>query len=221
VFAVLVVVLLAVLLPGLLDGGRDQPGIPAPIISPSAPSSSSSAGGPVQEDLAAPPPGVTWQSWLAFSLPYSPSAGPHTVDRQVATGFAHTPSGALIAAVHAVARLSLARDPGWDKVAATMAAPGVGRDRWVQARQGVRLTATPPPGSLAQIAGFQVVSYNADDAALQLVTRSSDSSLSVAAVHMKWLDGDWKIVLVPAGGTSGTRQPISTLNGFIAWGAVQ
>jgi hypothetical protein len=219
---------LAVWLSGRYGDDRSAP--PAPVTDPSAsgasgPGAEGGPGGGQQDDgeqtLTGPPPGVVWQSWRAISLPYSTTAGPRTVDGAVASGFAHTPTGALLAAVHTSGRLTLAPDPGWQQAVATMAAPGKGRDTWVAARKGVTITAEPAPGTMAQIAGFQITSYNAEDAAIQLVTKSSDSSLSVSPIHVQWRDGDWKLVTTPAGGLFGARSRLTDLNGFIAWGAVQ
>lgn len=228
--AFLVLMLLAALVVWLSGDGGGRSTLPAPVTDPppsgtSGPGADGGSGnGPQdggEQPLTGPPPGVVWQGWRAISLPYSTAAGPRKVDGAVASGFAHTPTGALLAAVHASGRLTLAPDPGWRQAVETMAAPGAGRDTWVAGRKGVTITAAPAPGTMAQIAGFQITSYNTEDAAIQLVTKSSDSSLSVSPVHVQWRDGDWKLVMTPSGGLFGTRSRLADLNGFIVWGAVQ
>jgi hypothetical protein len=224
--AFMLVLVTAALVAWLVGGGDGRPALPEPITNPpvsEVPGPGTASGSPEDGDqtLSAPPAGVVWQSWRAASLPYSPTAGPREVEGAVASGFSRTPAGALLAAVHTTARLTLAPNPGWEKAVETMALANEGRDKWVAARKGVTITAAPAPGTLAQIAGFQITSYNPDDAAIQLVTKSSDSSLSVSPVHVRWHDGDWKVVMTGRGGLFGTRTPLTDLNGFIAWGAVQ
>lgn len=199
-----------------VDGrsAEPPPGMP-PQVSPSESAESSSGDQPI----ASPPPGISWQSWHAIALPYGPP-GPRALRGQVASGFQHSQAGALLASVHSVGRLTAALDPGWAEVIDTMAAPGPGRDAWKRARAAASpISATPLPGSFAQVAGFLIVSYDDHDAVIQLVTRNSDSSLSLTTIHMTWLN-DWKIVLTPNGGSSATRQSVDRLTGFVPWGAV-
>ena len=69
-----------------------SPSIP----SPSATASPSSLDQSVPDS---PPPGVTWQIIDTVALPFSASAGPASVADGIPSGFAHTPTGALVAMV--------------------------------------------------------------------------------------------------------------------------
>jgi hypothetical protein len=166
------------------------------------------------------PEDVTWQVWHAVALPYSASAGPSRVDGQVASGFAHTPRGALMAMVQASCRTTAATDPGWRDVIVTMDAPGPGRDARIAVRSKIIFTAEPAPGSFTQIAGFQFISYTPADAVIQLVSKNPDQSLGVVTDRVTWRDGDWKLVLASAGGDATSKQSVASLNGFVPWGAV-
>jgi len=167
-----------------------------------------------------PPADVSWQVWHSVALPWSRTAGPTVIQGDAVGGFAHSPTGALLAAVHASARKVAAGDPGWRDVAATMLSPGPGRDVWTAARARVTLAGDPPPGTFAQVAGFQFVSYTADDAVLQLVSRGTDGGFGVTALHLAWLAGDWRLVLAGDGGDATSQQRAVSLAGFVAWGGV-
>jgi len=167
-----------------------------------------------------PPADITWQAWRTIALPYSRQAGPATVVGDVASGFAHTPTGALLAAVQASSRKVAAGETSWRLVSTAMLAPGPGRDAWMAARARVTLAADPAPGTFAQVAGFQFVSYTATDAVVQLASRNADGGFGVVALHLTWLDGDWRLVLAPDGSDATAKLRATSLDGFIAWGGV-
>jgi hypothetical protein len=167
----------------------------------------------------ASPAGVTWQVFHAAALPFSADAGPRQVADQAVSGFAHTPVGALLAVAQASYRVIVATDPGWRDVVETMIAPGPGRDAFIQQRSTITMT-TVPPNSLAQLAGFQFLSYTDTDAVIQMASRNLDGSYGVVAEHVVWVDGDWKLMLADNGGGALTKMTVPSLAGFVAWGAV-
>jgi hypothetical protein len=168
----------------------------------------------------APPAGVTWRVWRSIALPYSPDAGPARLRGDVAGGFARSPAGALLAAVHASSRKVAAGDPGWRDVAASMLAPGPGRDAWIAARSRVQHLQAPETGTFAQVAGFQFVSWSSADAVVQLASRNADGSFGLVALHLAWQDDDWRLVLAADGGDAASKQRAASLGGFVAWGGV-
>jgi hypothetical protein len=101
-----------------------------------------------------------------------------------------------------------------------MLAPGPGRDAWTAARARVKLAGDPPPGTFAQVAGFQFVSYGPQDAVVQLASRNVDGGFGVIVLHLAWLDGDWRLVLAPDGSDATSKQRAVSLAGFVAWGGV-
>lgn len=170
----------------------------------------------------AAPAGVTWSIYQTVALPTLPGAGPTRVNGSIATGYAHTPLGALMAVANEGYRYVLAPDTEWRQAAAAMLAPGAGIDAWLAVR------AKNPYGSggaagtenLAQIAGFQFVSYTPSDAVVQIVTRDSKGNLQVGADHVTWDGTDWRYVPGPDGGQAANVQQIDSLAGFIAWKGV-
>lgn len=198
--------------------GRGSGPVAAP---PPAPSTVPSAPLPTAVPTTAPT-GTTWTIYETVALPTLPGAGPAHVDGPIATGYAHTPLGALVAAVNESVRYLVAPDDRWQQAADAMLAPGAGRDAWARIRtanphgpQG----ATNGGGASPQIAGFQFVSYTPTDAAIQIVARTGSGNLQVGATHLTW-DGDWKTVMTPSGGLANNIQAIPNLAGFVEWRGV-
>ena len=169
------------------------------------------------------PAGTTWTIYETVALPTLPGAGPAHVDGPIATGYAHTPLGALLADANQSYRYLLAPDDRWREAADAMLNRGPGHDAWLRVRaahpygtQG----ATSGGGSLAQIAGFQFVSYTPTDAVIQLVTRDGTGNLQVTSGHVTWGDSDWRFVPGPDGGQAANVQQLQSLAGFVEWRGV-
>jgi hypothetical protein len=231
-YGAVVVLALIVVLAGFVFWPRGDPGGQggATATSTAAPVSTDAGDSPAQSPSAtlpaadqtvptSAPKDVSWQLFHTLAVPTSPTAGPTRVQGQVASGFAHTPTGALIAAAQAQGRKAAALDPGWRDVVTRMIAPGPGRDAWIKNREKITVSAEPAPGSFAQIAGFQFVSYTPSDAVIQMVGDSA-GLLNVVNLHVTWLEGDWKLVLAPDGGVASSKQQVTSLAGFVAWGGV-
>jgi hypothetical protein len=205
-----------------LRDGEEQ--APAAAPTPSAPVSTAPASPSpsVTEELdqtipIETPSGVRWELWETVALPFSTEAGPRVVDGDVATGFAHTPTGALIAATQTAVRYRVAQD--WRSVLQASVDPGAGAEAWANLR--APLTLDPPqPGQLGQAAGFQFVSYTPDRAVIQYVAKFANGSMQMTSNTVIWDGADWKLVLTDDGGVSATAVPIESLSGFIPWGGV-
>lgn len=165
-----------------------------------------------------PPARVRWELYGTVPLPYSAAAGPSSVRGDVATGYAHDPVGALVASQQLSARKLLAAD--WRAVALAGLAPGAGRDAWLALRARYGTLASPPPGQLAQTAGFRFVDYDPGRAVIQTVSRFPSGALQVTTSTVVWSGTDWQLVLQPDGSDSPTAQPVTSLAGFVAWGGV-
>jgi hypothetical protein len=169
------------------------------------------------------PAGATWTIYETVALPTLPGAGPAHVDGPIATGYAHTPLGALMAVANESYRYGLADDATWRQAADAMCLAGPGRDAWVQNRGAHPYGPGGGTGgqSLAQIAGFQFVSYTPADTVVQLVTRDSKGNLQVGANHVTWDSGDWRLVLLPPYGSAiANLSRVDNLGGFVEWRGV-
>ncbi len=222
-FLILVVLCVAVVL--IVNHGSKKNGPPAagggPATTTIGPSSSS---GPALQTTVpgAAPAGATWSIYQTVALPTLPGAGPSKVTGAIATGYSHTPLGALLAVANEGYRYVLAPDTEWRQAAKAMLAPGSGTDAWfaVRAKNPYGAGGAAGTDSLAQIAGFQFVSYTPTDAVIQIVTRDSKSNLQVGADHVTWNGTDWRYVPGPDGGQEANVQQIDSLAGFTEWRGV-
>ncbi|GAA0899109.1 hypothetical protein GCM10009557_74860 [Virgisporangium ochraceum] len=181
-----------------------------------APTGSASASADTTVPTSAPAD-VTWQLSGVNPVPVSASAGPRNITPTSATGFARTPTGALVAAAQIIGHT--ATDP---KVAETTIAQqwvaGPDRDKALaMAREEGR--ATPKPGKARtpmQITGFRYVVYDPDTAVVSVVYQVS-GSLAAMTVTMRWIDDDWRMV-PPAGGNWSTVMSVTDGSGMVEWG---
>ena len=118
----------------------------------------------------APPNGITWQIIDTVALPFSDSAGPSQVTEGIPSGFAHTPTGALVALVQIDFRHLI--EPNFVAVTTADVANTAGRAEFFRLVKAGRLAnpAHPAPGTYLQLAGFEFVSYTSSNAVIQLLT---------------------------------------------------
>ena len=171
------------------------------------------------------PAGITWVLWRTVALPTSPVAGPLVVQGNTARCFAHSPLGALIAAVQIDLRFHTAETAEWKTVVYGQMVPSPGRDKLAAEVEALvksdpaQAAAPPAPGSIAQIAGFSFISYTPQTAVIDLVVTDS-GRYAVGPITVSWAGGDWKLDVQPAGTVTGPAQPISSTVGYVAWSGV-
>jgi len=190
-----------------------SPSIP----SPSATASPSSLDQSVPDS---PPPGVTWQIIDTVALPFSAGAGPASVADGIPSGFAHTPTGALVAMVQIDFRHLI--EPNFVAVTNADVANTPGRAKFFNLVEADGLTnpPNPEPGTYLQLAGFQFVSYTSSTAVIQLLTTRPDGSYQVSTLSVAWDGTDWQLVLQADGTDSPNQQIVSSPVGFVLWGGV-
>ena len=167
-----------------------------------------------------PPPGVTWQIIDTVALPFSASTGPTSVPDGIPSGFAHTPTGALVAMVQIDFRHLI--EPNFVAVTQADVANTPGRAQFfnVVGADGLTNPANPEPGTYLQLAGFQFVSYTSSTAVIQLLTARADGSYQVSTLSVAWDGNDWQLVLQADGTDSPNQQIVSSPVGFVLWGGV-
>ncbi|WP_243707313.1 hypothetical protein [Micromonospora sp. KC606] len=166
---VIVAGLLIAVLPRGNDG--DNVGGDTPPTNPTPADSSAPQALPTAVPTTAPA-GVRWELVGPLAVPVSATAGPKRATGTTASGFAHTPEGALIAAAQIGMRssYSLGRNY-WEPTIEQQFVPSADRDRMLAT---LRATDAGPsePGTLSQIAGFSYQSYTPDTAVIGLVLRA-------------------------------------------------
>jgi hypothetical protein len=167
------------------------------------------------------PSGIAWRLYAGVLLPFSATAGPEHVTDGLATGFTHTPTGALVAAAQIGPRILIA--PDWRRVVAQQVVPNDGRSQYIALRSQVSGQATGQPGAYRQYAGFQFVTYSASMAVIDLVTAppsGSSGGYEVVATTVTWSKGDWRVQLSANGGQAAVAQVVPTLLGYVPWGGI-
>lgn len=160
---------------------------------------------------AAPPEGATWELFGTFAAPSIENIGPGVVDPDgVRSCFAHSPTGALLAAINFWAMTSLDPAVGVDP---RLAASTPERD--ALAEQYATSPPTPSSGPTYQVAGFQIRDYTAHSVVVDVAIRTSTGAVGSLPTPLRWEDGDWKFV-VPASGSTGSGQ-LPNLTGYVLW----
>jgi hypothetical protein len=203
------------------DDPADPPA-PAPIAASAGPGASSVAAAALPTALPTRPPAdVTWQLAGQNSVPVSKSAGPRSTDAGVASGYAHTPEGALVAAAQTAARSAFsAGKKSWEPTVQRQFVPGADRDRLLAA---LRAAPEQPadPGELSPLVGYIYQAYTPDTAVIGLVYRAPGTDARgyhVVTTTLQWRDEDWKMVAPPGGTWLSVNRQASDLSGVVEWG---
>jgi hypothetical protein len=162
----------------------------------------------------AAPTDVKWRQLVTMMAPTSPSAGPLHTDATMWWCFAHTPTGAVLAAHVIPVQLS---GVSWRIVAEQQIVPGKSRDSFVTSKAEAEET-NPRENAVGRFTGFSVESYTDDSATVRLLVTNPMGGYLSTSVSVRWRDGDWKVALLDDGSLySSVKQ--ATPNGFIMWEA--
>lgn len=184
--------------PGSTAVRAEQPPAPAPQ-PPADPE-------PAEADVTA----VTWQG---YSMPVSPSAGPQRMTDTRATGFARTPLGAALAALHISVRMAPMTGPKVYRPAITEQVVGHDTTKQLAAvdtqyRQLAKVAGVsggaPVIGATPPFTGYRVRDYTDTTATVDLVVTNPYKNTDLQyAIPVRWADGDWRIVFNPAATAGG------------------
>ena len=202
------------------DGSTAQPApaTAADTSAPAAPATSAAASGksicglPSSSETAlGTAPTTTWELVGTMAAPTDPKIGPgRTDDQGIRSCFAHTPTGALYAAVNLWALGSdSSKEPA---IAEQLAAKGPGRDAGMKAIP----TSAPVSAVKVQIAGFNV-SYTTHQAVVELAFKADNGALASVRTTLLWQDGDWKGVVADNGAPLEEPRQVRDLSAFILW----
>ncbi|MEU3010128.1 hypothetical protein [Nocardia asteroides] len=139
------------------------------------------------------PSGVSWRSWQGIELPVA-AQGPRLIEGAVASDFDRSPAGAVVAAIHATVRMSLAPDGQWPQVGQRMLAPGPGRDKWATARAQISIT-EPASDSVPALLGYTVAAYTLTEARVDIYSSFADHSITRNTATVIWAIDGWRLLL--------------------------
>jgi hypothetical protein len=171
--------------------------------------------------------GLQWTGYHGVRLPSSPVAGPRDTAGGLASGFADTPLGALLAVVNIAVRANAQWGPGvfvpvirgqvaGPDAAALLAACQASYD---QAAQAAGITGGAPLGpAYATEQAFRWVAWSPLAATIDLVTAGPGSGgltvRAVTRVQAAWDGADWKVIAPPGGDWATAASPLASLAGY-------
>ncbi|ABK05674.1 hypothetical protein Arth_4505 (plasmid) [Arthrobacter sp. FB24] len=229
--AALVVALLAATVVIFLLPKGDTTAQPAP----ASPSSSASAtpsaaadatgksvcGLPSSNDTAlGTAPASKWELVGKMAVPTDPkTTGPGKADADgFRSCFAHSPTGALYAAMN-VAALGSSQAPELEKkLADRLLVPGTGRDAAI--RETGAGAGSSGNSTTIQVQGFLLKSYTPSEANLDLAFKTDTGALAHFTMSMRWMDGDWKVKPSDDGVTYSNVSQLRDLSGYILWAGI-
>lgn len=164
---------------------------------PATPTAEASAPAAEAQPAAGTPttaPLTTWRSWrtqlVETMLPSVTGEGPDRMLPSELSGYAHTPTGALLAAANIVMPLYYATDKAeWASIADSMVIwPDGARVDLADRRAEAKTPANPVPLALV---GFRYISYTDGEATVRLWWRGQSTLGLITTVV--WRDGDWRV----------------------------
>jgi hypothetical protein len=172
--------------------------------------------------------GLRWVSYHGVELPASPQAGPRDTAGGLASGYADTPLGALLAAVNIAVRANAQWGPG--VYGPTIRRQVTGPDAaallagcqaaYGPAASAARVPAGQPLGNVyVSEEAFRWVAYTPLDATVDIVTAGPGTqgltARDVTRIEVVWEGGDWKAV-APPGGDWGNAATVLAVPGLPA-----
>jgi hypothetical protein len=175
-----------------------------------APSTPATGAGSRQGGLL--PADVSWTRVAGVDLPASATTGPARVEGGLASGFAHTCAGGVVAALHLLVRTSAQVGPAVfsptirDQVvgadAAAMLTTVTATYEQAAAASGVD-AGQPLPDLSARFGGARIDSCTPATCDLSVLTTAVDvtgtARFAVTTVHLRWTGEDWALLAPPGG----------------------
>ena len=223
--AAAVIALAAATLGALLARGGQGGGGPAQERRPALPARApaTDATGLPQVSLA----GLRWSDYHGVRLPSSPTAGPRDASGGLASGYADTPLGALLAALNIAVRANAQWGPGIfgptirNQVTGPAAAALLAgcQSAYSQASQAAHISGGGPLGdAFVTEEAFRWVDWTPADATVYLVSAGPGSQgatvRAVTQVQVTWDDSDWKVIAPPGGDWGNSAAVLTSLDGY-------
>ena len=171
--------------------------------------------------------GLRWSEFYGIELPFSVQAGPHDTSGGLAAGFAHSPLGALLAAVNIGVRANAQWGPAifGPEIRGHVTGPGSGallagcQAAYDQASQSEGVTGGRPLGEVDVVEeAFRWVAYTPAFAVIDLVCAGpgSEGTTVRASTRLQviWDRTDWVLVAPPGGSWPNSASLLSSLAGY-------
>ncbi|MBV9444670.1 MAG: hypothetical protein JO345_02045 [Streptosporangiaceae bacterium] len=168
--------------------------------------------------------GLHWTDFHGYRLPVSAQAGPRITASDLASGFADTPLGALVAMINIGARTAWQFGPGVFQPTIQSQVTGPYASQMLSAdldAYGSGAAEIPDIGAYASFVAYQWAGYTPSDATADLVVEGpgADGTTIFAAtqIQAQWIDSDWRVVAPPGGDWANSATQIPSLNGYLTF----
>ena len=195
------------------------------------PASASAAGIPASQAQPQLPQvnlqGLRWSEFYGIELPFSVQAGPHDTAGGLAVGFAHSPLGALLAAVNIGVRANAQWGPAifGPEIRGHVTGPGSAalladcQAAYAQASQSEGVTGGQPLGDVdVAEEAFRWVAYTPASAVIDLVSAGPGSQGTTVRASTRlqvlWDRTDWVLVAPSGGSWPNSASVLSSLAGY-------
>jgi hypothetical protein len=165
--------------------------------------------------------GLKWADYRGYELPVSSQAGPRDTAGGLASGYADSPLGALLAAVDIGARTSWQFGPGVYKPTVSEQVTGQFAAQMLTAdNESYQQGASQPQGvqGYARQVAYAYEGYTPADATVDVVTGAVGTGGAavyvVTQVQVQWRDGDWRVVAPPGGDWGDSAAQVTSPAGF-------
>ncbi|MGH2949966.1 MAG: hypothetical protein ACRDPC_27510 [Solirubrobacteraceae bacterium] len=198
------------------DDSNGQPSQNAPAPAPTRKDPNASVCGLAAGDQKVPavPPEAQWELVGTIAAPTEPkTVGPGIKQGKRRLCFAHSPTGALFAAVNFVATVAVSE--GDPKILRELTAEGAARDATIE-KDATSGGSYDSSGGL-QLAGFRLSSYSAAEATVDLAFAVRAEGYARLPLSMRWERGDWKIVIATSQGPFAAFEGLQNLSGYVPW----
>lgn len=158
---------------------------------------------------------LTWKPHSSVEIPFSRAHGPRVTEGGWSRGFARTPQGAVLAAIHIIFQTNGGGVPrAAQEAALAEQVVGAEADHY---RERSLASAGPAEGiERVVLEGYRIISYTEHAAKVEFTTAAVKEQVERAGttVVVVWQDGDWRMVAPSLETLEGFRV-LDSLDGFI------
>jgi hypothetical protein len=163
---------------------------------------------------------IRWVNYHGYLMPESPADGPSDTSGGLASGYADTPLGALLAAINIGSRTAYQFGPTVFQPTIDNQVIGQYQPNMLSADLAAWNASgqqAPPVTVYTRILGFALEGYTPADATVEVASGASANGNSIEAatqIELQRTGGDWKVVAPIGGDWGNTAVQVTSLTGF-------
>lgn len=159
---------------------------------------------------------LTWKPHSSVETPFSRAHGPRVTEGGWSRGFARTPQGAVLAAIHIIFQTSGGTSVPRAAQEAALAEQVVGAEADHYRERSLASAGSAEGIERVVLEGYRIISYTEHAAKVEFTTAAVKEQVERAGttVVVVWQDGDWRMVAPSLETLEGFRV-LDSLDGFI------